>query len=138
MTPQALIDHVRTWLDVPYLHQGRSREGVDCLGLIQMPPRELGLMLDVPIFNDYARTPDGLMLPTCRKYLIEAEMQIGGVVVFDMGAGPQHMAYLGDYRHGGLSLIHALNRNKKVVEHRLDPTWRARVVASFVIPGVGA
>jgi hypothetical protein len=47
---------------------------------------------------------------------------------------------VGDYVHGGLSLIHAYNGAgvNKVVEHRLDESWRRRIVAAWQFRGVEA
>lgn len=135
MTPEAFVAHLRTWKGVPYLHQGRTRAGADCAGYVQIAPTEVGLMLDVPLYNDYERTPDGRMLVLCRKHLIEAPPQPGGVFVMAFDTEPQHMGFFADYR-GSLSIIHALNRNKCVVEHRLDRIWRDRIVATFIVPGV--
>jgi hypothetical protein len=56
------------------------------------------------------------------------------------GTRPHHMGVVGDWRHGGLSMIHAENwKHKKVVEHRLCFTDNAmEFVAAFRLPGVEA
>jgi hypothetical protein len=49
---------------------------------------------------------------------------------------PQHVAIVGDYAYGGLSIIHAFLMARKVVETRLDDVWQCRVVAAYKFRGV--
>lgn len=39
----AIVAEARTWLGVPWRHQGRSRAGVDCAGLVVLVARALEL-----------------------------------------------------------------------------------------------
>jgi cell wall-associated NlpC family hydrolase len=41
--PNAIIAAARSWLGVPWRHQGRTRQGVDCAGLVVLVGRGLGL-----------------------------------------------------------------------------------------------
>ena len=41
--PDAIIAAARAWLGVPWRHQGRTRQGVDCAGLVVLVGREFGL-----------------------------------------------------------------------------------------------
>jgi hypothetical protein len=41
--PNAIIAAARSWLGVPWGHQGRTRQGVDCAGLVVLVGRGLGL-----------------------------------------------------------------------------------------------
>jgi len=70
----------------------------------------------------------------------KADMQIGDVVWMRFLGEPQHLGIVGDYHLGGLSLIHAYNGSglRKVVEHRIDEQWLARIVAVWRFPGVEA
>lgn len=43
----------RGWIGVPSRHQGRSRGGVDCIGLVVMAARDCGY--DVPMTANYGR-----------------------------------------------------------------------------------
>jgi uncharacterized protein YijF (DUF1287 family) len=69
-----------------------------------------------------------------------SSMQPGDVVWIRFEREPQHLAIVGDYVHGGLSLIHAYNGAgpSRVCEHRLDAEWRNRIVAAWRYPGVEA
>ena len=66
----------------------------------------------------------------------------GDVIVIRFDADPQHLSIVADYAHGGLSMIHALDRpgheRGKVLEHRLPPHYVRRIVAAYALPGVAA
>jgi cell wall-associated NlpC family hydrolase len=139
-----VVAQARTWLGVRWRHQGRSRDGVDCVGLAAVCVQQ-ACGLEVPL-PDYPRaTSDGSMLRVCRQYLRPVslvDMAPGDIVV--LGVGDQrHMAIVGDYvtpaddaRGPGLSLIHAYLPNRKVVEQRLDAAWWGRILAVFRVPEV--
>ncbi len=130
-----LVAEARSWLGVRWLHQGRSREGVDCVGLPIVCVQKLrGMDVALP---DYRRaSTDDTMVQMCRQYLQPialADMRPGDVIVLGFER-QRHMAMLGDYPGGGLSMIHAYLPNRKVVEARLDTVWAGRIVAAFRIP----
>jgi len=58
------------------------------------------------------------------------------VVLIRFQRNPHHLALVGDYLYGGLSLIHADSTLGRVVEHRLDEVWRRLIVAAFAVPGL--
>ena len=135
----AIVVEARSWLDTKFQHQARIK-GVacDCAGLVIGVCKALGLTdFDKA---DYSRIPDGVML----KATCDAEMtpitidaiQPGDVLLFRFDGHPQHLAIVGDYAHGGLSIIHAYSLARKVTEHRLDDVWRSRIVAAYKLPGV--
>lgn len=135
-----IVAEARTWIGVRWLHQGRSREGVDCAGLIIEVAQGLGLTdFDTA---DYARqATDESMLELCREHMTEvpqSDMQPGDVLVMRFDCN-RHIGFVGDYVHGGLSLIHAYAQAPhRVVEHRLSPDWLMRVLGCFRFPQVTA
>lgn len=144
MTTRADVVRVaRTYKETPWHHRGRTPGlALDCAGVIVCAARELRLVdldFDVP---DYTRVPDGhTMIEWCREYMTpvpQERMQSGDVIVLITDTHPQHLGLLGDYRHGGLSIIHAANNAHppRVIETRLMFTRRARYVRSFVLPGI--
>lgn len=137
MTGADVVAAARAWVGVRYRHQGRSREGVDCIGLPACVRAELGLVtLDV---TDYAaRATDESMLNWCRENMVAvSELLPGDILVMAFGTD-RHMAIVGDYPHGGLSIIHAYLDNRRVVENRLDEVFMARVIGQFRFPEVMA
>ena len=55
--PDTIVAAARSWLGVPWRHQGRTRQGVDCAGLVVLVGRELGLA-DYDT-TAYGRRPEG-------------------------------------------------------------------------------
>lgn len=135
MTPEQVVAAARGWIGVPFKHQGRTREGIDCAGLGINVGLELGE--DFPDINGYERSPDGSMQPACERYLVRIPYPVVGcLLMMRFATQPQHIAIAGNYRYGGLSVIHALERTGFVTEHRLDATWRGNVVACYRFKGM--
>src|SRR5574340_453141 len=93
-----LVAEARTWLGVRWLHQGRSREGLDCVGLPIVCVQKLrGMVVALP---DYHRaSTDDTMVQMCRQYLQPialADIRPGDVIVLGFER-QRHMAMLGDY-----------------------------------------
>jgi cell wall-associated NlpC family hydrolase len=136
----AIAQAARAWLGVRFAHQGRSREGVDCAGLVIVVARELGLVPAEFNVTGYSRRPDGRsLLAHCRAHLAEvspAAIAAGDVLAFRTETDPQHLALAADYFAGGLALVHAYAPARKVTENRLDEGWRSLLVAAFRFPGV--
>lgn len=139
-TRAAVVETARAYIGVPFRHQGRTSLGLDCAGLVIRVGVELGAL---PLGFDvagYARNPDGVsMLAACRAHLepIPVErMGAGDVALFRIVTDPQHLAIVGDYFAGGLSLIHAYAPARKVTENRFDADWQSKLVAAFRLRGV--
>ena len=136
-TAEAFVAEARSYLGCPWRHQGRTREGVDCVGLpVVCAATVRGL--DIPTPDYSATTSDETMLLGCQKYLqpvVKADAQPGDIVVLGFGK-QRHMGILGNYPYGGLSLIHAYRPNGKVVEMRLDDAWRRCILSVFRLPEV--
>jgi len=136
-----VVECPRSFLETPFHHQARLKGvGVDCVGLVIGVARELEL---VPVELDvlgYPRTPDGTsLMATMRQHMTEidrAAMQPGDVIVVSFDRDPQHLAILGDYRHGGLSIIHAAGNTGRVIETRLMFSESMKFVAAFTLPGI--
>jgi cell wall-associated NlpC family hydrolase len=113
---------------------------VDCRGLVQGVAQELGLLSADFSVEPYPRSPDGrTMLALCDRYMTRIgreSMQPGDVLVMVVDTEPQHLGIVGDYRHGGLSLIHAASKSGKVIETRLMFTRAQRFAAAYALPGV--
>lgn len=142
MTSRAdVVAQARQWLDVPFLHQGVTREGCDCRGLVIGVCRELGLVAPDFDVTGYAREPDGRsMLHECDRHMQRISrdaMRPGDVVVVAFHKHPQHLGFLTDHAYGCPGVIHALGINaNRVVETRLLFTAGMRFVAAYAVPGV--
>lgn len=137
MTPEQAA---RSCLGTPYHHQGRlPGVGMDCIGLLVYSGKAAGkLPLDLDV-TGYPRYPDGKLLIHHLDANLDRvhpdDMRPSDAVCVAYDRFPQHVGILGEYRHGGLSMIHALGSAGKVVEHRLLFTRLMRFVGVYRFRG---
>lgn len=136
-----IVAQARGWIGTPFHHQARLKKvGCDCLGLIVGVVDELelkdknGVRLAAYDEVTYSKEPDGeYLIKKLVDVLIEIppeEMRAGDLALFKVRENPQHLAILTDYE-GGFGMIHSFAPARRVVEHRLDDDWRARLVKVF-------
>lgn len=134
-----IVKAARDLIDTPFHHQGRvAGVGVDCVGLVILVARKLGYVAPDFDFTGYPRYPDGrVLIHQLGLHLIEVtkdKMQVGDIVCVAFDKYPQHVGIIGDYRHGGFSIIHAAGKHGKVIETRLMFTPAMRFVAAYRFP----
>lgn len=138
---RAVVACARSYIGTQYRHQGWQSDSLDCAGLIRRVGTDLGLLPD-PLpewveYDGYSRQPDGFgLLEACRKYLLPAsyrDAMPGDIALLRFDSAPQHVAIIGDYKHSGLTLIHAVRSVNKVIEHRLDALWKSRIIERFIL-----
>jgi cell wall-associated NlpC family hydrolase len=130
-TRQQIVDESRKWIGTRWIHQGRSRAGVDCVGLVIRVAHALNLStFDTA---DYSRQPD----PVRMRALLAEHMtpvihpQLGDVLLMRFEKEPQHVAIVTD-----IGIIHAYAQARRVCEHRLDSVWQSRVVGAYQFKGI--
>lgn len=115
MTNQAFIAAARAWVGVPWVHQGRNRAGIDCVGLVVLSARACGL--DVPLLADYSRRPD---FARVKRELMRFGTRAGylseGSVIIYRSSSSCHMAIATD----GDRVVQALSTAGRVVETRIN------------------
>jgi cell wall-associated NlpC family hydrolase len=123
-----LILAARRYLGVRFVHRGRSATKLDCVGLVWRAYADCGVALPCP--TDYGRDPEALRFRIAVEDALGPRvpsLAIGDVVTLRTKRHPHHLAIVTDHPEG-LGLIHASGEHGRVVEHRLDPTYRARIV----------
>ena len=111
-----MITAARSYIDTPWQHQGRSRYGIDCIGLLICAGRDLGIPIED--IHAYERTPRAHDLARMlRRYCISVRDTKPGDIVL-MGRPSTHVGLLvpGD----PFGLIH-VPTNGTCVEVRFDP-----------------
>lgn len=140
-----IVEIARSWIGTPFKHHHEQKGyGCDCAGLIRGVCAEAGLLpKDVwstpgaEKYKGYGRVPDGnSMRAACEEFMdpiSEKEMAPGDVILIKWEQHPQHVGFIADYRHGGLSIIHALGpmAPAKVVEHRLLFSPKMKFVGAY-------
>ena len=137
MTPAASISEARSWLGTPWRHQASVKGvGCDCAGLVRGVGNALGAMdcregtPQAAEFEGYGRAPEPRRMVKALDRFMDRRprgtSQPGDVLLMRFDRDPQHLAILTDEE----TIVHALLRDG-VVEHRLSPDWRARVVAAW-------
>ncbi len=131
----AILARARRLLGTPFRHQGRvPGRGLDCVGLALVVARELGL--SAYDWTGYPRLPQPRLLfahavrAGFRRKPVERAAG-GDLLVMRFHDDPCHVAIATE---GACGVIHACARRGRVVEHRLDRRWRARIVDCFVFP----
>lgn len=129
-----VIKEARTYLGTPWVHQGRTRKGVDCVGFIVLAFAKF----NIPIYElkGYSRHPDGVLL---RKTMSEQDhfkevynIQEGDVLLFRIRREPQHVGLVTNSNTADFGIIHSYNGGvKKVIEHDLADYWKKRIVAIY-------
>lgn len=142
---EQVVVEARSWLETRFHHQARKKGvGVDCAGLLIGVCWALGIKPRSFDVKGYPAIPDGLTLKRyCDEHMVripQSIMQPGDAVLIRWRNGPpQHLGIVGDYRHGGLSIIHAIGPMlpNKVIETRLVFGQHMQFVGAYSIPGVG-
>jgi hypothetical protein len=104
-----IIAEARRWIGVPWRDKGRSRLGLDCIGLVDVVAASFGVRADYAL--DYDRRPTGLrLLSELRKYSVRVDPNgpLGGCVgIVTTETLPMHVGIFATL-HGGLSFIHVI------------------------------
>jgi cell wall-associated NlpC family hydrolase len=131
----ALIAEARTWVGVPFLHQGRTRHGADCAGFIVAMMRSAGeLPGDFRDICNYGRRPNGELLMLVSRHCVRTRVETAGLLVlirWPRDSQASHVAL-----STGPTLIHCYQRQRVVVEHSYRGTWKRDTDSLWKLPGV--
>lgn len=132
---RTLLDEARTWVGVPFLHQGRTRNGVDCAGFVVALMRSAGqLPADFQDVCNYSRRPSGELFALISRHCERAFTECPGLLVlirWPRDTQPSHVAVL-----TGPTLIHCYQRKRAVVEHSYRGSWKRDTHSLWKLPGV--
>ncbi len=132
LTSEAVIAAAREVLGTKFRHQGRlAGRGLDCAGLGVHVAHRLGI--EYIDYVTYGRRPSGGLFEKAlaeQPSLIEiadiSDRRAGDLLLLKFKAEPQHLAIF-----TGTTIIHSFLQARKVVEHRLDDQWVARIVRCY-------
>lgn len=130
-----IVDYARSYKGVKWKHMGRSRQGVDCAGLVIMVAKRIGYK--DPNFNttNYARLPEGYnFINYFKDHLTQIPNNActkGDVLVVKAQSRyPCHCGILNIDDNGYKTFIHASAKDKMVLEEPYEH-FRTRHVGTF-------
>ncbi|MEJ6846758.1 hypothetical protein [Sinorhizobium fredii] len=139
------VHEARKCVGTPYRHQGRLiGVGLDCVGVILHTMQASGC--DLMGFEDYpyGPVPTGHFKRTLDQYLdcvwdketasqpFFPYLKNGDILAMAWKTRPMHCGIAAVGEHGW-NVIHSHADSEKVVEHRLDDVWAARVTQLYRI-----
>ena len=130
---QKQIDQlVKEFSGIPYLHGGRTMEGLDCIGLVWLFYQKCGIKIqdsDGKAYSpDWYRQDPGRFqrgLQTQGRAIALSELQPLDLIYFQIGGAVTHVAVMVDTHH----FLHVMIREVVHVT-RLSPSWRRRLVGA--------
>lgn len=136
-----VVAAARAELGTPWVFQGRiPGVALDCFGLLVVAATAAGLCIDAWDSSHYGRPDVWSLLDVADRQMIRlSQFELGAaVVVTPLRGDMPHVGIVGDYRHGGWSLIHATNMSRPacVIETRLMDRLALTVRAIYRLPGV--
>ena len=138
-TPEQVVNSARALIGTPWMHQARLPGlAVDCVGLVVLVARQLGLVSPDFDVRGYGRSPDGSLLYLCQQYMHEIEdLEPGAVIAVRTYRDPQHLGIVAPGRGAGQwNVIHACQHTGHVVETRLLLRRSFDLCGVFRLPGV--
>jgi len=129
-----IINEAKKYLNTPFLHQGRNKNGLDCLGLILIVLKNLNLYDKE--HKDYSFDVDGnsfySKLKSNLREIPYNELKNGDIILFNIAGNPQHVGFY--YKENNREMIiHSYNSIGKVVTHELSFKWKRRIYSCFTI-----
>jgi len=130
--PDLAIAEARSYVGTKWAHRGRSRFGVDCIGLIVAALKAGGF--DFADRQDYGRTPwkNGLEIELrARMGDPVNDMRAGDIAMmrWNERVNPSHVGVIAEGGRG-FTLIHSCSMTS-VCEHDIDSLWLDRIVMVF-------
>ncbi len=134
----SIVEEARSWVDVPWRHQGRTRLGIDCAGLVIVVAKALRLStFDI---SNYRREPKrdqfiGHFRSNMREKQVVDRLP-GDVLLIRDQMFTCHSAIV-DREGEQEYMIHAFATRRKVVREPLTADWIDRCTHCFAYPECG-
>jgi cell wall-associated NlpC family hydrolase len=140
ITAQQLIDEARTLIGTPWRHQGRTRRGVDCIGLVTLAAKNAGLdimkLCGIRPPANYGRDPDPRLFALVEQQCTRISAPVAGCLLFFQFDSDKHPRHFGLFTDAG-TVIHAESKTRRqVVEHGHRAHWARWTHSLWLLPGV--
>ncbi len=121
---------VSKYIGIPYLNRGRSYQGADCFGLIQLIYRsQFGIAITEQSYTDSedrVATGDALKIGKC-DWKETHKPKFGDIVLFTIKGQAVHMGMILD----DTRFIHSLKDHNSAVGRLDNPMWRTRIEGTY-------
>jgi cell wall-associated NlpC family hydrolase len=136
MTRTELLEDVRSWEGVRFRHQGRTKSGVDCIGIFVCLLRDRNeLPTDFQQAAVYGRAPNtSEFIDTIRRYCTPIDKVEDACLVAFKWPGAKYPSHAGVIDGG--NMIHAYERVGRVVRHGYREPWLRLTDSIWRLPGV--
>lgn len=128
-----IVSTARSFLGVRWRHQGRSRDGCDCVGLVAAVADELGMLPGDFSVPPYRREPGPELLVYFDRYLDRIpihSIRDGSIVLFAFMGQPYHAGIMVNL--SSQAIVHAFATKRKVVTDYLDnPQMGRKLVRAY-------
>lgn len=126
-------------MGVRYLHQGRTRAGVDCAGFVVAVLQEQNLL--PPKFRDtrdYGRHPQGTLVEMLAAYCTKVAEPVAGDLVAIRWPRDTVASHLAVYTGADGHIVHAFGKARAVVETSYGRPWTTWTDSYWRVPKVTA
>ena len=124
-TRSDVVKFARSYVGTRWAHCGRSRSGLDCVGLLVCVGRDLGL--EIEDLTGYKRTPDSkVFLEHIRKQSVPGNrerIRPGSIILLKQVFYPCHCG-IATFIDARPYIVHAALKQRRVVEEPLTPMWK--------------
>jgi hypothetical protein len=128
-----MIEAARAYLGVPFLHQGRSRRGVDCVGLVILAARDCGIKVQDSQGYNVRFEKDQLLNAVMAHCNPISDPTLGCLALFDLPNRQQHLGIVTNL--DPIYIIHSYYPVRKVCEHNLPPPESGMYVNTDTLKG---
>lgn len=139
-TPLEYVIKARGYIGTKFHHQGRSPHGMDCIGLVVLPARDLGI--ELADWFRYSRYPqrDVMLerLSLCMDQVHCKNIPLGAIIFFYLQkpkAEEPILCHLAIKDEDDL-ILHTDERVNKVTKMRMDNGWRKAIDSVWQIRGL--
>lgn len=144
LTRSRIVEAARGWVGLRFRHQGRTKLGVDCVGLTIMVGKELGIVPPGFDYTEYPRRPPRSreFIEIFERHIIDTfgftkksnrDVSTGDIVTMRGEVYPCHCGIIAD--KGVMTLIHSYAGHAMVNEDHWSD-WRDLHVGTYQFPGV--
>lgn len=130
MDRQLIVDAARQYLGTPFKKGGRSKTAIDCVGLLVLVGRDVGLHIEDT--TEYSFNPEvAKFVDVIYSQSVRLPMEpllIGSIGIFKQSIFPMHTGIIAkDPRNGQLTVINANLSRKSVVEQPMSE-WKSNLL----------